>query len=144
MGQLYDFVVHATGGRLLETSDQALDSAAGFQEGFRTYLPLYNDYTGSSLSLENDIQRPYDELREIDFGRLADVAERTAQLGDDIDEQLEDVNTQVATVNDWTGDAGNAFRGYVQQFTTSAQTIEHDLGAIATAVGNAVPAAQKV
>src|SRR5215211_4997713 len=144
MGQLYDFVVHATGGRLLETSDQALDSAADFQQGFRTYLPLYNDYTGSSLSLEIDIQRPYDELREIDFGRLSDVAERCARIGDDFEEALEDVNTQVGTVNGWSGDAANAFRGYIQQFQTAAQTIDEDLEAIATATAEAVPAAQQV
>src|SRR5215204_2714692 len=102
MGALYDLIVRATDGRLLDSSDQALDSAADFQQGFRTYLPLYNDYTGSSLSLETDIQRAYDELREIDFGCLSEVAERCARLGDEFKELLQDVNVQVGAVDGWS------------------------------------------
>lgn len=128
----------------MDTSDQALDEAAGFQEGFRTYLPLYNDYTGSSLSLEQDVQRPYDELREIDFARLSDVARRCRRLAGDFEEQLEDVNTHLASVDGWTGDAANAFRGHIQRFQTASQTIDEDLEAIAAATGDAVPAGQRV
>lgn len=128
----------------VDTSDQALDTITDFQDGFRTYLPLYNRYTGSTLELETDIQRPFDQLREIDFARLTDVAECTSGLADDVDQQLEDVNAQVATVNGWTGNAGNAFRGYIQQFTTSAQTIENDLDAISTATTDAVSDGREV
>jgi hypothetical protein len=89
MGFFFDLVTQSTGGRNLDTSDEALDSAAGFQDGFREYLPLYNDYTGSALSLETDIQRPYDELREIDFRRLSEVAERGAAVADEFQETRE-------------------------------------------------------
>lgn len=143
-GWLSELIAQWTDGRLLDTSDQPLDGAAGFQEGFRTYLPLYNDYTGSALSLSEDIQRPYDELREIDFARLSDVAQRCATVGDDLEEQLEEVNTQVGTVNGWSGAAADAFRSHIQQFQTAAQTIDEDLEAIAKATGEAVPAAQRV
>jgi WXG100 family type VII secretion target len=129
----------------LATSDQALDPpTCEFQQCFRTYLPLYNDYTGSSLSLENDIQRPYDSLREIDFARLADVADTCITIADDFEEQLEDVNNRVGTVNGWTGNAADAFRGYLQQFQTGAQKIDEDLEAIADSIGEAVSAGRRV
>ena len=129
----------------LATSDQALDPpTSDFQEGFRSYLPLYNDYTGSSLSLDNDIQKPYDSLREIDFARLSDVAGKCAAIGDDFEEQLEDVNTQVGKVSGWSGNAADAFRGYVQQFQTASQTIDENLEAIADTTGDAASAGRQV
>jgi uncharacterized protein YukE len=147
MSFLPDFtnvVARLTNGRTLDTSDEALDSAAGFQDGFSEYLPLYNEYTGSSLSMEADIQRPYDELREIDFGRLAEVAEQSASVADEFQETRDEINTRVGEVTGWSGDASNAFLAYVQRFQTAAQTIDTDLGNIATATGEAVPAVQGV
>lgn len=144
MSWLYDIVVQSSGGRVLATSDQALDSAAGFQEGFRVYLPLYNDYTGLPLSLLADIQRPYDELREIDFARLAEAAERVATAGDSVERQRGDLEARMTTVREWTGVAADAFRDHIQQLDAAVWTVQHDLGAIATATGHAVPAAQQV
>src|SRR5215813_1006006 len=144
MGLFSDIVTRFTHGRNLDTSDEALDGAADFQQGFQEYLPLYNDYTGSSLTLQDDIQRPYDELREIDFRRLAEVAERGAAIADEFQETREEINTRVAGVTGWSGDAANAFLAYIQRFQTAAQTVDGELGEIASATGEAVPAAQSV
>lgn len=144
MGFFFDTVAQFTHGRNLDTSDEALDAAAGFQQGFQEYLPLYNDYTGSLLSLRNDIQRPYDELREIDFRRLSEVAERGAAIADEFQETREQINTRVAGVTEWSGDAANAFQAHIQRFQTVAQTVDGELGQIASATGEAVPAAQSI
>lgn len=128
----------------LATSDEALDGAAGFQEGFREYLPLYNDYTGSALSLAADIQRPYDELREIDFRRLSEVAEEGAAVAGALQETRAELNATVAGVTSWSGDAANAFLAHVQRYQTAAQTIDDELGEIATTTGDAVRATRTV
>ena len=144
MGFLFHLVTRFTNGRNLDTSDEALDGAADFQQGFREYLPLYNEYTGAALSLETDIQRPYDELREIDFARLSEVAEQGAAIADGVQETREEINTKVGEVTGWTGDASNAFLAHIQRFQTAAQTVDGELGAIASATGEAVPAGQAV
>src|SRR5215470_8241608 len=139
-----DLVTQLTHGRNLDTSDEALDGAADFQRGFQEYLPLYNDYTGSSLSLQDDIQRPYDELREIDFRRLSEVAEHSAAIADEFQQTREEINTRAAGVTGWSGDAANAFQAYIQRFQTAAQTTDGELGQIASVTGEAVPAAQAI
>jgi len=128
----------------LATSDEALDGAAGFQEGFREYLPLYNDYTGSALSLTADIQHPYDELREIDFRRLSEVAEEGAAVAGELQETREKLNSRVAGVTSWSGDAANAFLAHIQRYQTAAQTIDDELGDIATTTGDAAQATRTV
>ncbi|HET8643037.1 MAG TPA: WXG100 family type VII secretion target, partial [Pseudonocardiaceae bacterium] len=128
----------------LATSDEALDGAAGFQEGFREYLPLYNDYTGSALSLAADIQRPYDELREIDFRRLSGVAEEGAAVAGELQETRAELNATVAGVTSWSGDAANAFLAHLQRYQAAAQTIDDELGEIATTTGDAVRATRTV
>lgn len=147
MGLITDLGRQPTHGRNPDTSDEALDDAAGFQQGFQEYLPLYNDYTGSSLSLRNDVQRPYDSLREIDFRRLSEVAERGAAIAGEFRQTREEINTRVAGVTGvtgWSGDAANAFAAHIQRFQTAAQTVDAELGQIASATGEVVPAARSI
>lgn len=129
---------------MIDTSDRALDAAAGFQQGFSTYLPLYNEYTGAALSLARDIQRPYDELREIDFARLTDAARRCQLVASGLAERLDTAGARVGEVSGWTGAAAEAFRGHAQRVLAAARVIGDDLGSIASATGGAVADGRQV
>jgi uncharacterized protein YukE len=132
-------------GEFMNTSDEVLDNFKGFQSGFETYIPLYDDYTGASLDFRTDIVEPYDTLRGIDFHRLGEVARGCAEVADKFTETMDTLDTDVGThTSGWRGDASNAFLAHIQRFGTAAKAIDTDLGRIADTTSDSVTAVQQV
>jgi WXG100 family type VII secretion target len=130
---------------LMTTSDEVLDRFKDFQSGFETYIPLYNDYTGASLDFQTNIVQPYDKLRGIDFTRLGEVAQGCADVADQFNETLDQLNTDVgAHTGNWRGDAANAFLAHIQRFGTASQAIDTDLGRLSETTSESVTAVQQV
>jgi WXG100 family type VII secretion target len=129
----------------MTTSDEVLDRFKDFQSGFETYIPLYNEYTGASLDFQTNIVQPYDKLRGIDFTRLGEVAQGCADVADQFNERLDQLNTDVGThTANWRGDAANAFLAHIQRFGTASQAIDTDLGRVSEATSQSVTAVQQV
>lgn len=127
------------------TSDEILDSVKEGLTFFADFIPVYDEAAALAgggrfrgINYGNDIQRPYDELRGIDFSMLRADAEHLRSAIDSAENHQHNLDRYWGSLSSWTGTASNAARVHHDRFNGMAsgflQSASSAPGAITGAV----------
>lgn len=109
------------------TSDEILDTGREGLSFFADFIPLYEEaarlagpgrYRG--ITFPNDIQRPFDELRGIDFSMLRTDGEHLNSAVEQAGESLNRLDRYWGSLSSWTGGAAEAATQHHDRFNQNA------------------------
>jgi hypothetical protein len=109
------------------TSDEILDEGREGLSFFADFIPVYDEaaslagpgrYRG--ITFPNDIQRPFDELRGIDFRSMWNDGEHLVSAVEESGRHLTALDRYWGTLSGWTGAAAEAATTHHDRFNQSA------------------------
>ncbi|MFD1152069.1 hypothetical protein, partial [Saccharothrix hoggarensis] len=127
------------------TSDELLDAGAPGLRFFEKFIPIYQQaaplagHNGQAPDLSTYVYRNYDEVREIDFGKFREDADKINKAVASLDNHQNGLGTAWNGLASWEGQAAQAANQYNSKFLNTAGTFIQDTknapGTIVTAVG---------
>ncbi len=127
------------------TSDEILDTAKEGLTFFADFIPVYNQacaivgggrYAG--INYANDIQRPFDDLRGIDFSMLRADAEHLRAAVESAENHQHNLDRYWGSLGGWTGTASTAARAHHDRFNGMAAGFLQGAGPVPAVITGAV------
>ncbi|GLZ30472.1 hypothetical protein Lesp02_26610 [Lentzea sp. NBRC 105346] len=117
-----------------KTSDELLDAGAPGLRFFEKFIPVYQKaapvcgHNGQAPDLKGYIYKNYDEVREIDFGKFREDADKIHKATETLDNHENEMTRAWGQLGSWEGDAANAARAYHDKFNGVASGFIADTG----------------
>jgi hypothetical protein len=131
------------------SSDEILDSGKEALTFFADFIPLYDEAAqlagrgrSRGVNYARDIQRPYDELRGIDFATFRADAEHLRAAIDSAENHQHNLDRYWGSLSGWTGQASNAGRAHHDRFNGMASGFLQGAGPAPAAITAGVRAIQ--
>lgn len=127
------------------SSDEILDRGREGLSFFADFIPLYEEaaslagpgrYRG--ITFPNDVQRPFDEQRGIDFSRFRADAEHLLAAVESSGNHLNALDRYWGTLSGWTGAASEAAKAHHDRFNEKATELIKKVGPAGGAIIGAV------
>ncbi|ONI83922.1 hypothetical protein ALI22I_36475 [Saccharothrix sp. ALI-22-I] len=127
------------------TSNELIDAGSPGLRFFEKFIPIYQEaaplagHGGQAPDLRGYIYKNYDEVRDIDFGKFREDAEKINKAVADLDNHQNGLGTAWNGLASWEGGAAQAANGYNGKFLNTAGTFIQDTknapGTIVAGVG---------
>jgi hypothetical protein len=127
------------------TSDEILDLGKEGLTFFADFIPVYNEacaavgggrYAG--ISHQTDIQKPFDDLRGIDFSMLRADAEHLRAAVESAENHQHNLDRYWGSLGGWSGAASTAARSHHDRFNGMAAGFLQGAGPVPAAITGAV------
>ncbi|KOV80618.1 WXG100 family type VII secretion target [Nocardia sp. NRRL S-836] len=130
-------------------SNTLLDAGAPGLRFFEKFIPVYQKaapacgHQGAAPNLEGDIYRNYDWVRDIDFAKFREDANKLTETTKKLQEHDNTLGSAWNGLGSWEGKAAEAARGYHDKFAGTAKTFIQQTGQAPGAITAGVTNMQK-
>ncbi|WP_447004482.1 hypothetical protein ACRAKI_33480 [Saccharothrix isguenensis] len=113
-------------------SNELLDAGAPGLRFFEKFIPIYQEaaplagHGGQAPDLQGYVYKNYDEVRDIDFGKFREDADKLNKAVAELDNHQNGLGTAWNGLASWEGEAAQAANGYNGKFLNTAGTFIQD------------------